>query len=206
MGNKIEKMACPYCGNDNINEMIFDSIDYVDPRHKQNPMLGGYTYEWKPKIPIGFHFKCTKCNKDTFIIPENGAFGNIEWGEDIPAQTIFTPVFKQPEYSATTYIMYNGVRNGGYLDQVVVTNKNTILSLITRETVVDDGTWKIIDEKMYKILKSQGIKEVGVYEQSYDVNVDESFRSTGTANDGEVAKYESTGTTKGNGKGERFKP
>ena len=199
MGNKIEKMACPHCGNDNINEMLFNSVDYIDPRHKQNPMLNGYSYEWKPKTPIGFHFKCSKCGKDTFIIFESGKYGNIEWGEDIPQQIIFTPVFKQPEFSATTYIMHKDMKNGGFLDQIVVTNQNFILSLITREIVQDDGTWDKISEQTYFNLKAQGIKEVG-HEQFNDEHVNEGIRTAGTANDEQVGGNDSRTKAAGNAK------
>lgn len=193
MGNKINKMACPHCGNDNINEMMFDSVDYINPQNKQNPFFNGYSYEWKPKIPIGFHFKCSKCGKDTFIIPENGKYGSIEWGDDIPIQTIFTPVFEQPKFSATTYIMYNEEKNGGYLDQVVVTNQNLILSLLTRETLIDNGTWKIIDKKMYDLLKSKGFKEVG--NEFNDDDVTKSFRESSYTDDERVGNDEPTKET-----------
>lgn len=193
----IEKMACPHCGNDNINEMIFNSVDYMNPQNKQNPILNGYSYEWKPKIPIGFHFKCSKCGKDTFIIPENGKYGTIEWGEDIPQQVIFTPVYKQPEFSATTFIMHNEEIKGGHLDQVVTTNQNTILSLITREVITEDGSWKVIDKKMYELLKSKGIKEVGY--ESNDDDAKKSIRTTSGTNDEAMAIHDTTTTTASNG-------
>lgn len=198
MGNKIEKMACPHCGNDNINEMLFDTVDYVDPRHKQNPMLSGYSYEWKPKTPIGFHFKCSKCGKDTFIIFEAGKYGNIEWGEDIPQQIIFTPIFKQPEFSATTYIMHKQIKHNGFLDQIVVTNQNLILSLITREIIQDDGTWDKLSEETYFNLKMQGIREVGYNEQSNDEHVNESTRTTSTGNDEKMGGDDTNSEITGN--------
>ena len=200
MGNKIEKMACPHCGNDHINEMIFSSVDYINPQHKQNPIMSGYSYEWKPKIPIGFHFKCSKCNKDTFIIFENGKYGSTEWGEDIPQQVIFTPIFKQPEFSATSYVMYNEEKKGGYLDQVVVTNQNTILSLITRETIIDDGSWKVIDKKMYELLKSKGFREVKINESNDDADVTKGFGGTSPGNDIKMAINDTPATTVGNAK------
>lgn len=196
----IEKFGCPHCGNDNINEFVFNSVDFMNPQNKQNPILNGYSYEWKPKIPIGFHFKCSKCGKDTFIIPENGKYGTIEWGEDIPQQVIFTPVYKQPEFSATTFIMYNEERKGGYLDQVVTTNQNTILSLITREVITEDGSWKIIDKKMYNLLKSKGFKEVGIYE-SNDDDATKSIRTTSSTDDATMAANDTTAATGNDAKG-----
>lgn len=154
-----KKLECVHCHESNLNYFQFGCLDSINPQAKMNPMISG-NYEWTPKVPIGFYFKCSKCGKDTVIIPDN--FNHREYSKDIPEHIIIRPVFEQPEFSITHYIMYDAT---GILDQVVITQHNMIVSLNTKQPVIDDGTWHEITATMFNMFKSRGFKEVGEYEQ-----------------------------------------
>ena len=156
------KLECVHCHESNINYFQFGCLDSVSPQAKMNPMIQG-NYEWLPKIPIGFYFKCSKCGKDTVIIPDS--YSHREYTKDIPEHIIVRPVFEQPKFSITHYIMYDAT---GILDQVVIVQNNTIVSLNTKQQVIDDGSWHEITPTMFNMFKSRGFKEVGEYEQFND--------------------------------------
>ena len=156
-------LECSHCHETNINYFQFGSLDSVRPQDRMNPM---FTYEWMPKVPIGFYFKCAKCGKDTVVIPSN--YGHREYSQDIPEQIIVRPVFQQPEFSITHYIMYDAT---GLLDQVVVTQNNTIISLNSKQEVINDGSWHEIPATMFNICKSKGFEEVGLNVQPTNDNV-----------------------------------
>ena len=154
------KLECSNCHETNLNYFKFGSLDTISPQAKMNPMFGN-NYEWIPKIPIGFYFKCSKCGKDTVVIPDN--FGHREYSQEIPEQNIIRPMFTQPEFSITHYIMYDAT---GLLDQVVLTQNNTIVSLNTRQVIINDGSWHEITPTMFAMFKSKGFEEVGIDVQS----------------------------------------
>lgn len=154
MGQVIDKLCCQHCGEENPNFFQFGSIDMINPQAKMmNPVMN-QNYEWLPKLSVGFYIYCSKCKKHTVIIPNN--YNHKEYDNNIPEQIVFSPIFQQPEYSATAYIMYSN----GELDQVVTSNTGTIISLITRKVVQKDGTWREIDKNLYELCLSKGFKEV----------------------------------------------
>lgn len=154
------KLECSNCHETNLNYFKFGSLDTISPQAKMNSMFGN-NYEWIPKIPIGFYFKCSKCGKDTVVIPNE--FDHREYSQEIPEQNIIRPTFQQPEFSITHYIMYDAT---GLLDQVVLTQNNTIVSLNTRQIVINDGSWHEITPTMFTMFKSRGFEEVGANVQS----------------------------------------
>lgn len=171
MGQPINKICCQHCGEENPNFFQFGSIDVINPQARMMNAMMTQNYEWLPKTPIGFFFLCSKCKKHTIIIPNN--YDHKEYDNNIPAPIVFTPVFQQPEYSATSYIMYNN----GNLDQVVTSGAGVIISLITRQIVPKDGSWREIDKNLYDLCLSKGFKEASNENQSTN-------GSTAHANDG----------------------
>lgn len=154
MGQVINKLCCQHCGEENPNFFQFGSIDMINPQAKMMNPIMNQNYEWLPKLSIGFYIYCSKCKKHTVIIPNN--YTHKEYDNNIPEHIIFSPIFQQPEYSATAYIMYNN----GELDQVVTSNTGTIISLITRRVVQKDGSWREIDKNLYDLCLSKNFKEV----------------------------------------------
>lgn len=154
MGQIINKLCCQHCGEENPNFFQFGSIDMINPQAKMMNPIMNQNYEWLPKLAIGFYIHCSKCKKHTVIIPNN--YAHKEYDNNIPEPIIFSPIFQQPEYSATSYIMYAN----GELDQIVTSNTGTVISLITRRVVQKDGTWREIDRNLYEMCLSKGFKEV----------------------------------------------
>lgn len=154
MGQPINKLCCQHCGEENPNFFEFGSLDMINPQARMMNPIMNQNYEWLPKTTIGFYIHCSKCKKHTVIIPNS--YSHKEYDNNIPEHIIFTPVFQQPEYSATSYIMYAN----GELDQIVTSNTGTVISLITRRVVQKDGTWREIDRNLYEMCLSKGFKEV----------------------------------------------
>lgn len=154
MGLAINKLCCMHCGEENPNYFQFGSMDIINPQAKMMNNMMGNSYEWTPKIPAGFYFYCSKCKKHTVILPDK--YSHRELDNTIPQQIIFSPVYQEPEISATSYILYNS----GMLDQIVTTKSGTLMSLITRQPIVNDGSWREIDKGMYELCLSRGFQEV----------------------------------------------
>lgn len=194
-----KKLECVHCHESNLNYFQFGCLDSINPQAKMNPMISG-NYEWTPKVPIGFYFKCSKCGKDTVIIPDN--FNHREYSKDIPEHIIIRPVFEQPEFSITHYIMYDAT---GILDQVVITQNNMIVSLNTKQPVIDDGTWHEITLTMFNMFKSRGFKEVGEYEQPTANDMGNVGKDIGVGKFETISRKvevnDTTGKTTGNVKG-----
>lgn len=196
MGQKLE---CVHCHETNIDFFQFGCLDTISPQAKMNPMFNG-NYEWLPKIPIGFYFKCGKCGKDTVVIPNN--YDHREYSQDIPDKIIIRPIFQQPEFSITHYIMYDAT---GLLDQVVLTQNQTIISLNTKQIVIDDGSWHEITPTMFNMFKSKGFEEVGLNVKSTTNDNVDVGKIIGSRNfNGIPEKMElndTTATTRGTSKG-----
>lgn len=145
---------CKHCGNDDIRYMKFDSVNHHTQQNQNNLFQQYFNYETTPKIPVGIHFRCAKCNKDTFIIPDS--YGYVDWTQDIPIQCITRVQFEQPKYSSIKYI----INANGFLDKVVLTSQNQYVSIITEEVLVENSNDVEINEEKYNILLKQGLKEV----------------------------------------------
>ena len=171
MGLPINKLCCPHCLEENPNYFKFGTLDAINQQYKFMSIPGN-NYEFIPKKSIGFYFWCSKCKKHTVIIPDN--YEHKEFSSDIPYQIIYTPTFQEPEVSATSYIMYNN----GLLDQIVTVKSGAIMSLITRQPVINDGSWREIDKAMYDICISKGFQEVSNNENKSTND------ATNNANDG----------------------
>lgn len=146
---------CKHCDNDDLRYMQFASLNRQNPQRTNMLYQHNLDYENTPKIPIGIHIRCAKCNKDTFIIPDSYAYTN--WGEDIPKQCIVNVKFQKPEFSAIQYVM----TDEGFLDKIVTTSGNEKISLITQRQIDENIGYSPIGKKQYDLLLSRGLREVG---------------------------------------------
>lgn len=190
MGLSINKLVCQHCSEENPNYFKFGSMDIINPQSRMLNNFIGQNYEFIPKVSVGFYFECAKCGKHTIIIPNN--YDHREMNMTIPQQIIFSPTFQQPEFSAIIYV----ITGEGLLDQIVKTNDNKTISLLTKQEMMNDGKWKIIDKDIYNICLNQGFKEVSNVQRTNDVNINEIYPSTTTKPiHTEMANDVSTGTT-----------
>lgn len=146
---------CKHCDNDDIRYMKFSSLNKQSPQYQNSIYKQNWDYETSPKIPIGIHVRCAKCGKDTFIIPD--IYTGTEWGTDIPEQCVVQVKYEKPQFSAIQYIM----NADGYLDKVVLTANNEMISLITQEEIKDKDGLSVIGKKQYDLLLQRGLQEVG---------------------------------------------
>lgn len=190
MGLPINKLCCQHCGEENPNFFKFGSIDMINQQARMLNNVVNQNYEFTPKYSVGFFFECAKCGKHTVIIPDSYSYR--EMNNFIPQQIIYSPTFKQPEFSATSYIIVGS----GLLDKVVKTNEGKTVSLITRQEVMNDGTWKFIDKDIYNICLAQGFKEVSnVQSATINGNVGTNFTTEPNKSIySEVAINDTTGT------------
>lgn len=151
--NKIV-FKCKHCDNDDMRYMKFASLNKQSPQYQNHIYRQNWDYETTPKVPVGIHIRCAKCGKDTFIIPD--AYNGTEWGNDIPEQCIVAVKYEKPQFSAIQYIM-NGE---GYLDKVVLTANNEMISLLTQQEIADKEGISVIGKKQYELLLSRGLQEV----------------------------------------------
>ena len=190
MGLPINKLVCQHCGEEDCNYFKFGSVDIINPQSRMLNSFIGQNYEFIPKSPVGFYFECAKCGKHTVIIPNT--YDHREMNMSIPQQIIYSPIFQQPQYSAVIYI----ITGNGLLDQIVKTNNNKMLSLLTKQEVLNNGKWKIIDKDIYNICLNQGFKEVSNVQSTNDVNVIQNDSSARVESiHTEMANDVSTGTT-----------
>lgn len=145
---------CKHCDNDDLRYMKFASLNKQSPQYQNHIYKPNWDYETTPKIPVGIHIKCAKCNKDTFIIPDS--YNGTEWGNDIPDQCIIPVRYERPQFSAIQYVM----NDEGYLDKIVVTANNERISLISEQVLRDDVQLSVIGKKQYELLLSRGLQEV----------------------------------------------
>lgn len=145
---------CKHCDNDDIRYMKFASLNKQSPQYQNHIYKQNWDYETTPKVPIGIHIRCAKCGKDTFIIPD--MYAGTEWGVDIPEQCIVQVKYEKPQFSAIQYVM----NSDGYLDKVVLTANNEMISLITQEEVKDKEGLSVIGKKQYDLLLQRGLSEV----------------------------------------------
>lgn len=146
---------CKHCDNDDIRYMKFYSLNKQSPQWQNHMYKNNWDYETTPKIPIGIHIRCAKCGKDTIIIPDS--YLGTEWSKDIPEQCIVNVKYEKPFVSAVQYVM----NADGYLDKVVLTANNDMISLITQEVITDKEGLSAIGKKQYDLLLSRGLQEVG---------------------------------------------
>lgn len=162
MENKdnIIHFGCKHCENTDMKYFQFNSLEVQTEQWKNNPYKSNWNRETTPKIPVGIHLKCAKCNKDTFIIPN--IYNPTEWGNDIPQQCIVNVTFEKPEFSAIQYVL----TDDGFLDKIVLTANNEKLSLITQKNIKDNIKVSVIGKSQYDLLLSRGLKEVGEIDKS----------------------------------------
>lgn len=146
---------CSHCENDDMRHFIFYSLEYQSEQFMNSPYKQNWNRETTPKVPVGIHIRCAKCNKDTFIIPDS--YQPTMWGSDIPQQCIVNVKYEKPAFSAVQYIL----TEDGYLDQVVVTANNEMLSLVTKTNIEEKTKFSVIGKSQYELLLGRGLKEVG---------------------------------------------
>lgn len=144
---------CKHCDNDDIRYFIFNSLEYQSEQYANSPYRQNWNRETTPKIPVGIHIKCGKCNKDTFIIPTE--YQPTLWGADIPEQCIINIKYQQPEYSAIQYVL----TEDGFLDQIVITANNDTISLLSKEKITKIN-YNSIGQKQYQMLLERGLPEI----------------------------------------------
>lgn len=146
---------CSHCENDDMRHFVFYSLEYQSEQFMNSPYKQNWNRETTPKVPVGIHIRCAKCNKDTFIIPDS--YQPTMWGNDIPQQCIVNVKYEKPAFSAVQYIL----TEDGYLDQVVVTANNEMLSLVTKTNIEEKTKFSVIGKSQYELLLGRGLKEVG---------------------------------------------
>lgn len=156
---------CKHCENDDLRYFNFQSLEFQSDNVKNSPYKQNWTRETAPKIPVGLHIRCAKCNKDTFMIPDS--YQPTMWGEDIPKQCIVNIKFEKPQYSAVVYALMGD----GFLDQIVLTVNNERFSVLTKTVLPNEVTYSIIDKKQYDILIARGLKEVGYTEPVAEIKL-----------------------------------
>ncbi|MGL6101313.1 MAG: hypothetical protein ACRC0G_17040 [Fusobacteriaceae bacterium] len=157
MGSEVDKrilFKCKHCDNDDMRYFVFHSLEYQSDAVKNSPYRQNWNRETSPKIPIGFHLLCAKCNKDTFIIPND--YQPTTWGNDVPQQCIVNVMFEKPQFSSISYVL----TEDGFLDQVVTTANNEMLSMITKEMIGEPVNFNTLGKTQYELLLKRGLKEV----------------------------------------------
>ena len=187
--NKIV-FKCKHCDNDDIRYMKFSSLNKQSPQYSNHIYKNNWDYETTPKIPVGIHIKCAKCGKDTFIIPD--MYNGTEWGNDIPDQCIVNVKYEKPQFSAIQYVM-NGE---GYLDKVVLTANNEMISLITQQEVADREGMSVIGKKQYDLLLTRGLQEVSISKPSISQPQQTMIKNDNINQNQEMKKYNKGGDIK----------
>ncbi|MGL6185554.1 MAG: hypothetical protein ACRC1T_09280 [Clostridium chrysemydis] len=165
MSENTEKILfkCKHCENDDMKYFVFHSLEFQSDQFKNSPYRQNWNRETTPKIPIGFHVRCAKCNKDTFFVPNE--YNPTPWGSDIPQQCLVNVKFEKPAFSAISYVL----TEDGYLDQIVLTANNERLSMLSKTIVDSSAKLSIIGKPQYDLLLSRGLKEVGYVEPQQQV-------------------------------------
>lgn len=203
---------CKHCDNDDLRYFQFNSLNYQSEKYRDSPYRNTWDYECTPKKPIGIHIKCAKCGKDTLIIPNE--YNGTNWGNDIPQQCIMNVQFQKPPFSAIQYV----ITDDGYLDKLVVTSNNEIISLLTQTPIDTSIGFNQIGKNQYEILLSKGLEEKKSNEfyesinangngqqqqptESFIVNTNSNY-GTGESqpNMAEMVSANTTATTSGNSK------
>lgn len=154
---------CKHCENDDMKHFVFYSLETQSDTYKNHPYRQNWDRETTPKIPIGFHIRCAKCNKDTFYVVDS--YQPTLWGNDIPQQCLVNVKFEKPAFSAINYIL----TDDGFLDQIVLTANNDKISLITKKQIDDSMKFSVIGKSQYELLLSRGLKESGYIEPIKEV-------------------------------------
>lgn len=149
---------CKHCENDDMKYFVFHSLEFQSDQFKNSPYRQNWNRETTPKIPIGFHVRCAKCNKDTFFVPNE--YNPTSWGNDIPQQCLVNVKFEKPAFSAISYVL----TEDGFLDQIVLTANNERLSMLSKTIVDNSAKLSVIGKAQYDLLLSRGLKEVGYIE------------------------------------------
>lgn len=158
MDNVKAVLGCKHCGNTDLSSLRLSSLTAFDNQFSnlisqfatnQNPDM------LKPKMAVGIHIDCLKCEKDTFIVPEN--YPMTDASLNIPEQCIVKQVLEQPKFSAVKYIMYQDTAT---LDKIVKVYSGGYFSVITEQPVEENGWDEIKSEITYKNLLKQGVREV----------------------------------------------
>lgn len=149
---------CKHCDNDDMKYFVFHSLEFQSEQFKNSPYKQNWNRETTPKIPIGFHIRCAKCNKDTFYVPNE--FNPTAWGSDIPQQCLVNVKFEKPAFSAISYVL----TEDGFLDQIVLTANNEKLSMLNKSIISDSVKVSVIGKSQYDLLLAKGLKEVGYVE------------------------------------------
>lgn len=162
MSDNTEKILfkCKHCENDDMKYFVFHSLEFQSDQFKNSPYRQNWNRETTPKIPIGFHVRCAKCNKDTFFVPST--YDPTSWGSDIPQQCLVNIKFEKPAFSAISYVL----TEDGYLDQIVLTANNERLSMLSKTIVDSSAKISVIGKPQYDLLLSRGLKEVGYVDTS----------------------------------------
>lgn len=181
---------CKHCDNDDLRYMKFASLNKQSPQYSNHIYKQNWDYETTPKVPVGIHIKCAKCGKDTFIMPD--MYAGTEWGNDIPEQCIMPVKYEKPQFSAIQYVM-NGE---GYLDKVVLTANNEMISLITQQEVTDKEGMSVIGKKQYDLLLTRGLQEVSIVKPMIIQPQQTMVKNENTNQNQEVKKYNKGGDVK----------
>lgn len=157
MSDNTEKILfkCKHCENDDMKYFVFHSLEFQSDQFKNSPYRQNWNRETTPKVPIGFHVRCAKCNKDTFFVPNE--YNPTSWGNDIPQQCLVNVKFEKPAFSAISYVL----TEDGFLDQIVLTANNERLSMLSKSIVDSSAKLSVIGKTQYDLLLSRGLREVG---------------------------------------------
>lgn len=173
MSENTEKVLfkCKHCENDDMKYFVFHSLEFQSEQFKNSPYRQNWNRETTPKVPIGFHVRCAKCNKDTFFVPSE--YNPTLWGNDIPQQCLVNLKFEKPAFSAISYVL----TEDGFLDQIVLTANNERLSMLSKSIIDNSAKLSVIGKAQYDLLLSRGLKEVGYIENQTVHNQDESVQN-----------------------------
>lgn len=177
MSENTEKILfkCKHCENDDMKYFVFHSLEFQSEQFKNSPYRQNWNRETTPKVPIGFHVRCAKCNKDTFFVPNE--YNPTLWGNDIPQQCLVNLKFEKPAFSAISYVL----TEDGFLDQIVLTANNERLSMLSKSIIDNSAKISVIGKTQYDLLLSRGLKEVGYIEAQASYNQDETVQNTNSS-------------------------
>lgn len=172
MSENTEKILfkCKHCENDDMKYFVFHSLEFQSEQFKNSPYRQNWNRETTPKIPIGFHVRCAKCNKDTFFVPNE--YNPTSWGNDIPQQCLVNVKFEKPAFSAISYVL----TEDGFLDQIVLTANNERLSMLSKTIIDNSAKLSVIGKPQYDLLLSRGLKEVGYIEPQIQIIQEENIQ------------------------------